>query len=247
VVRPLAVVCLVAITILVVVVVAAPAAWVGGWVAARGSWRLVHAEGTLWRGSASIGIEDRGVIRLLPGRMAWRLMPWESLTGRIALSLEHPAMDNPVAVAWASTALSVTSGRARLPAAVLVALGAPFNTVRPGGDLDVSWSALRVAGRDLAGHIDLAWTDARSALSPVAPLGTYRLTLDGKGGSTAVVLATLHGPLQLAGRGSMDVRKLKFTGTADAAPEFLPGLGALLSVLGRRAGDKAVLDWEVAW
>lgn len=241
------VVFLVATTVLIVIVVAAPAAWVAGWLADRGSWRLVHAEGSLWRGSASVGIEDRGVVRLLPGRVAWRGMPGESLAGRIALSLEHPAMDNPVTVSWAPSGLSVTAGRARFPAAVLAAFGAPFNTVRPGGDLDVSWSALRVAGHELAGHIDVAWTDARSALSPVAPLGSFRLTLDGKGGGTEVLLTTLRGPLQLTGRGSADVRKVKFTGTADAAPEFRPGLGALLSVLGRRAGDKAVLDWEVAW
>ena len=156
-------------------------------------------------------------------------------------------MDNPVAMSWAPSGVSVTAGRARLPAAVLVAFGAPFNTIRPGGDLDVSWSALHLAAREVTGHTDLAWTDARSVLSPVVPLGSFRLTLDGRGGRTEILLATLRGPLQLTGRGSADVRKVKFTGTADAAPEFRPGLGALLSVLGRRAGDKAVLDWEVAW
>lgn len=245
--RPLALVFLVATTVLVVVVVAAPAAWVGGWIADRGAWRLVHAEGTLCRGSASVGIEDHGVIRLLPGRLAWRCMPGGWLAGRIALSLEHPAMDNPVAVSWAPSGLSVTAGRARWPAAVLVAFGAPFNTVRPGGDLDVSWTALRMAGRALAGHVEVAWTDARSALSPVAPLGSFRLALDGRGGTTELSLSTRRGPLQLTGRGSADARRVKFTGSADAAPEFRPGLGALLSVLGRRAGDEAVLDWEVAW
>lgn len=245
--RPLVVVILVVMTVLVVVVVSAPAAWVGGWLADRGSWRLMHADGTVWRGSASIGIEGRDMVRLLPGRVAWRWMPGESLGGRIALSLEHPAMDNPVTVSWAPSGVSVTAGRARMSAAVLASFGAPFNTVRPGGDLDVSWSALRAAGREAGEHIEVAWTDARSALSPVAPLGSFRLTLDGRGGRTEILLATLRGPLQLIGRGSADVRTVKFTGTADAAPEFRPALGALLSVLGRRAGDKAVLDWEVAW
>jgi general secretion pathway protein N len=238
---------LVVLVVLAVLVVAAPARWIGGWIAERSAWRLVHAEGTVWRGSASVGIEERDVIRLLPGRVAWRVMPREWLAGRIALSLEHPAMDNPVTLSQARSGLSMTAGRARFPAAVLVAFGAPFNTVRPGGDLEVSWSVLHVAGRDVEGHIDVTWRDARSALTPVAPFGSFRLTLDGKGGSTAVSLATLRGPLQLTGRGSADVRKMKFTGTADAAPEFRPGLGALLSALGRRAGDQAVLDWEVAW
>jgi general secretion pathway protein N len=238
---------LIAATVLVVLVVAAPARWIGGWIAERGAWRLVHAEGTLWRGSASVGIAAHGVIRLLPGRVVWRIMPGEWLAGRIALSLEHPAMDNPVTIAWAPSRLSVASGRARFPAAVMAAFGAPFNTVRPGGDLDVSWSALRVTGRDLRGHIDAGWSDARSTLSPVAPLGSFRLALDGKDGGTEMLLETLRGPLRLSGRGAIDARKMKFTGTADAEPEFRPGLGALLSVLGRRAGDTAVLDWEVAW
>lgn len=238
---------LVAMTVLVVIVVAAPAAWIGGWLAERGSWRLMHADGTVWRGSASIGIEDHGVVRLLPGRVAWRCMPGELPGGRIALSLEHPAMDNPVTVSWAPAGVSVAAGRARLPAAVLVAVGAPFNTVRPGGELEVSWSALHAAGREAGEHIEVTWTDARSALSPVTPLGSFRLTLDGRGGRAEALLTTLRGPLQVTGRGVADARKVKFTGTADAAPEFRPGLGALLSVLGRRAGDKAVLDWEVAW
>ncbi len=245
--RPAIVTILIAATVLAVLVVAAPARWMHGWITGHGAWRLVHAEGTFWRGSASVGIEDHGVIRLLPGRLAWRVMPDEWLAGRIALSLEHPAMDNPVPVAWTRSGFSVAPGRVRLPAAVLAALGAPFNTVRPGGDLDVSWSALRFAGGDLAGRVDVAWADARSALSPVVPLGSFRLALEGNGGSAELSVATLRGPLQLTGRGAMDARKLKFTGTADAAPEFRPGLGALLSVLGRRAGDKAVLDWEVAW
>lgn len=89
--------------------------------------------------------------------------------------------------------------------------------------------------------------EARSGLSPVAPLGTYRLSVDGGSANADVELVTLSGPLQLAGRGTVDRQRVRFTGSADAAPEFRPGLGALLGVLGRRAGDKAVFDWEIAW
>lgn len=243
----MALVALNALVAVAVVVYAAPAAWIGGWLAARGPWRVVHAEGTLWRGTASVGIEDRGVIRLLPGRVAWRFMPDGLIAGRVALSLTHPAVDNRVAVAVAGDGVTVGPATMRLPAAVLAAFGAPFNTVRPGGDLRMTWSALRFERGALHGHVEVDWMEARSGLSPVAPLGTYRLSVDGGSANADVELVTLSGPLQLAGRGTVDRQRVRFTGSADAAPEFRPGLGALLGVLGRRAGDKAVFDWEIAW
>ena len=86
--------------------------------------------------------------------------------------------------------------------------------------------------------------------APPAPGGRLTATVGDfstHGAELSLTQAAGPGTLQLTGRGVADARKLKFTGTADAAPEFRPGLGALLSVLGRRAGDKAVLDWEVAW
>ena len=95
------VVFLVATTVLIVIVVAAPAAWVAGWLADRGSWRLVHAEGSLWRGSASVGIEDRGVVHLLPG----------SALGT-TLRLEYPATERNGFI-WPITVRAICGAAAR--------------------------------------------------------------------------------------------------------------------------------------
>lgn len=229
----------------VTTIVAAPAGWLAARLVAESPVRLMHAAGTVWTGSAALGVRDGDTLRLLPGRLAWHVDPAALATGRIALSLAHPAMDNAVRVTLGRGATEVAAGDARFPAAALVAFGAPFNTVRPGGQVRIAWSALRIAADRIEGRLDARWDDATSALSPVAPLGNFRLSFTGRGGTTDLALGTLRGPLQLAGRGSIDARRVRFTGSADAQPDVRPQLGALLTVLGKRNGDTAVLDWEI--
>jgi hypothetical protein len=38
---------------------------------------------------------------------------------------------------------------------------------------------------------------------------------------------------------------LRFTGTAEAQPQMRASLLGLIGLLGRRVGDRAVLDWEL--
>lgn len=235
----------VAAAVLATVIAYAPAAWLGDWVMAHGPIRLVNAEGTLWNGSGMLALSDGRRANLLPGRVVWRAEPVALFSGRLALRLQHPALDGEVRVAFDGRVLRIEPGGAVLPGTLLVAVGAPFNTVKPGGTLRLRWDTLAVARDGFEGRATLDWEDAQSALSTVAPLGHYRVTAEGHGARGEAQLATLGGPLLLEGRGSVENGVIRFSGTAEAVPEMRQSLNGLIGVLGRRAGDKAILNWEI--
>jgi general secretion pathway protein N len=142
-------------------------------------------------------------------------------------------------------ALRLHAGDAHIPAALLSVLGAPFNTVRPGGTLQVRWDDLSIERDAIEGSVQVDWLDAQSALSPVAPLGNYRMTALGRGRHGEAKLTTLKGPLLLEGAGSVENGRIRFNATASAQPEMRASLSGLIAVLGRRTGDQAVLHWEM--
>jgi general secretion pathway protein N len=234
-----------AAAVLATVVACAPAAWLGDWLERHGPVRLVHPEGSLWHGSGMLALSDGRRANLIPGRIAWRVQPGALFSGRIALRLQHPALDADLGIVFDGRTLKVDAGGATLPAAVLAAAGAPFNTVRPGGTLRLRWDTLAFREGSLEGSAQLDWQDAQSALSTVAPLGHYRVTVQGHGNRGEAQLATLGGPLVLQGRGSLEDGVLRFSGTAEAQPEMRQNLNGLIGVLGPRMGDRAMLNWEM--
>jgi general secretion pathway protein N len=223
------------------IVIRAPAAWVADWLQERGKLRLVDARGTAWRGSGMIGISDGRETTLLPGRVHWSLGIDGLAPLRISGYFSHPSIDLPLAVSARRDALTFGKGSARFPAAILAGAGAPFNTVRPGGRLDLAWTDSEIRPSGFAGKLQIDWHDARSALSTVVPLGSYRLILTGVGELPLIELQTISGPLQLQGRGRMHGARIQFSGVAAAEPDMRPALNGLLGVIGKRAGDKVLL------
>jgi general secretion pathway protein N len=230
---------------LLTTLVFAPAAWVGDLVQSASPVRLLYPEGTVWRGSAMLAFSDGQRARLVPGRLTWRVAWGSLLSGRIAVTLNHPIFQPSLDVSTDLRSLEVSPGAARLPAALLEALGAPFNTARFGGHLRADWDALRIAPGAFAGLLHVDWEDAQSALSPVVPLGNYRLTLLGRGPAAELKLATLKGPLLLQGEGRFQDGRGRFQGSASAEPAMADSLRGLIGVLGQRTGDRAVLAWEL--
>ena len=238
---------LVLVAVLTVVVTAAmraPAVWVADWLQSHGRLRLVDARGTIWSGSGMIGVSDGRQVLLIPGRISWNIGLAAITTGRVMAELAHPSLPAPIAVSLTARSITVKAGQSELPAALLVALGAPFNTIRPGGALGVRWSDLEIKDGALAGGLQIEWREAQSALSPVAPLGSYRLQIAGAGDTARVQLDTLRGPLRLQGSGTVKGGRISFKGVASADPQMRPALIGLISVLGRRVGDEAILSLE---
>jgi len=226
------------------VAVRAPAAWVGDWLQAQGRLRLIDARGTVWSGSALLGLSDGRQVMLVPGRLSWKIGLAAIASGRVTADLSHPALSAPLAVSLAAKSIALNAGQAELPAALLVALGAPFNTVRPGGALGLRWTDVEFKGGVLAGNVQIDWREAQSALSTVAPLGSYRLQVTGAGDTARLQLDTLRGPLRLQGSGTVKGGRVSFKGLASADPEMRPALIGLIGVLGSRVGDQAVLAIE---
>jgi general secretion pathway protein N len=225
-------------------VVRAPAAWVGDWLQARSKLHLVDARGTLWRGSAMLALSDGRQLTLVPGRLAWRVELASLASGRVGLHLMHPWLAAPLSLSLGARTASLQAGTAELPAAALAVLGAPFNTVRPGGVLELRWSDCELRAGALAGELQIDWRGAQSALSAVAPLGEYRLNVSGTGEGARLRLHTLSGPLHLEGNGNLSGGRVRFQGLASAEAPMRPALNGLLGVLGLRAGDNALLSLE---
>jgi general secretion pathway protein N len=242
-----------AITMLVI----APAQWAASSVRSSTSGRvdLADARGTVWNGSAVLVLAaaaDASATRAsLPERLSWQLSPWSLLAGQINLTITHPsALTQPLNIRaplfGGTTTLGATT--VRLPASLLVGIGAPWNTVRPGGILTLSWDRLQIEPTRLQGNLSAEWQYASSALTPVSPMGHYRLQTNGVWPGTQLELLTISGPLELRGSGTIpEGGRLRFTGRAQALAGTDPGVKAqltgLISLLGRRDGDGALLNF----
>ena len=230
---------LLALVVLGTIAVRAPAAWLGDWLQTHTKVRLLDARGTLWHGSALVGISDGRETTLIPGRIEWNVD--DIGPRRFAARVSHPWLTMPLAISVDGNGMQVKQGNARLPAGVLAGAGAPFNTLRPGGVLEMAWTDTEIRGTSLKGEVQVDWRDAQSALSTVVPLGSYRLTVRGTGGVPAIDLRTLAGPLQMQGKGTVEGSRIRFNGIATAEPSMLGALNGLLGLLGMRSGDKVLL------
>jgi general secretion pathway protein N len=230
---------LLAFTAAITIVVRAPAAWLGDWLEAKTHVRLIDARGTVWHGSALVGFSNGRETTLLPGRVDWRIDG--VATTAISATLAHDWLTAPLRLSLGREGMGFAKGAARVPAGVLASAGAPFNTLRPGGTLEASWTDGVLRGAALDGEVQIDWRDARSALSTVVPLGSYRLRVTGHGDGPALELSTLSGPLQMQGKGRIDGSRIRFNGTAGADAGMQPALNGLLGLLGMRSGDKVLL------
>lgn len=226
------------------VLLRAPAAWIGDWLQSQSRLRLIDARGTLWNGSALLGLSDGRQVLLVPGRVSWKIGLAALGAGRVTAQVTHPSLPTPLTLSLGTQSIDLKAGQAELPAALLVALGTPFNTVRPGGALGLRWTDIEFKGGALGGSLQIDWRDAQSALSTVAPLGSYRLQLTGAGDGARLQLDTVRGPLRLQGSGTVRGGHVSFKGRASADPEMRPALIGLISLLGRRVGDEAILALE---
>jgi general secretion pathway protein N len=251
---------------------AAPASWLGQALADATRQRLLLADarGTVWSGSAVLVLTGGAGSRdaaALPGRLSWTLRPsglglrllaeqaccingmldlrWSADWGGYTVALAGTA---PAAAAGAAAGAGTTAALGQWPAAWLVGLGAPFNTLGIGGLLQARSDGLQwqsVAGRvRVRGGLQLDLMDTSSRIATLPVLGHYRLQLRGQpptaaaaaDDSATVQLQTLSGALQLSGDGQWTAGGLRFRGQAEAAPGQDAALSNLLNIIGRRQG-----------
>lgn len=234
------------LAVMLTVVLFCPAAWLAPVIEQQSAGRITlgDAQGSIWHGSAFIGAAPGGldpVTPLLPGRFSWRLSP-VVLLGVVEATLANPqALAQPVDIAGSWSNWQISPSSIRMPATRLVALGAPLNTILPSGDMTLSWGMLQLERQDrtilLTGVMQLDLENMASRLSPVKPLGAYRLQMDWRGATAQLQLSTRQGPMQLSGSGALAGGRLRFSGRAQAAPGQEERLGNLLNLLGQRQRD----------
>jgi general secretion pathway protein N len=229
----------------------APARWLAAGLAqwSNGHLQLVNARGTVWNGTAGVvfssGASGAESISL-PGMLGWTLRPrWDG----VAAALDIPccaaqALQFKARPRASGLQLDWRDSQSRWPAALLGGFGAPWNTLKPEGVLDISTQAFAMHwnGPQLAldGRATLDATDISSSLSTLRPMGSYRITLEG-GPSPTLLLTTREGSLQLSGSGRWNGTALRFDGEASAAPGREDALSNLLNIIGRRDGARSLI------
>jgi len=229
----------------------APARWLASALhsATEGQVQLVNPRGTVWNGSAAVvlasGSGGADAISL-PGQLRWQLRPrGAGLRGVLDLPC---CASRPLGFAIGRSdgglRLSWQDSLTRWPAAMLAGLGAPWNTLRPEGTLDLRTQAFSLrwtdGGLGIDGGATLDATDIASSLATLRPLGSYRLALTG-GPAPTLLLTTLGGSLQLTGSGAWTGQALRFSGEASAAPGSEAALSNLLNIIGRREGTRSII------
>ncbi|QRX82382.1 type II secretion system protein N [Glaciimonas sp. PAMC28666] len=256
------------LSMLITTMVFLPAAWLAPLMERTTAGRFVlgDTQGTLWSGSAVIGVpmhdaaDGNTIMPLIPGRMVWRFSPGV-LFGRIAMSIDNSlVLSQPIHVRGNWRAWGITAASLSMPARQLVALGAPWNTLQPSGQITFSWQPLHIAkaerdpnGMDINGEMSVELAALASPLSQVKPLGSYRLQFSWERQHAALTLTTLDSftaatapsnAMLLEGKGTLENGHLQFAGTAQAAEGQENKLAGVLSFLGQpsRINGKNVIE-----
>lgn len=213
-----------------------------------GRVRLAQAQGTVWNGSGRILLTEAAAQAgmpsgfAVPGTLRWRLRPLPLVFGLVDATLSIDGMPSPVRIDGNPDELRVAPGTLTLPPVDLSRLGSPWNTIRPTAGVSARWASLAIRKGVLDGEVSVELVDVASAMTPVRPLGTYRIDVRGNGRDVALALSTSGGALRLEGSGQWDRRQgLRFGAQASADGEQRVRLQSLLTLIGRREGDRTII------
>jgi general secretion pathway protein N len=108
------------------------------------------------------------------------------------------------------------------------------------GPVTATAASLEGTEREVWGDVRIEWRDASSAMSPVRPLGSYRADWHANGLIGSISVATLSGPLRVAGAGTTTMPTyLDFRGEAGADASIGLALDPLLDQIGPRKPNGA--------
>lgn len=170
--------------------------------ASGGRLRLASAEGTVWSGTGWIEIRDAEGRAGVARRLAWHVLPWSLLRGRLVAEIDLDQAAKPFPVTLSLSGLEIADAGINLPAAAL-GLGMPkLAPFRLTGEVRVDIRQLSLERGRVDGDATLQWRAAGSALTPISPLGDYEVRFKAAGPAVHAVLSTLEGPLQLDGKGT---------------------------------------------
>jgi general secretion pathway protein N len=216
----------------------------------QGRILALHSQGSVWNGSARLLLRHGGKTEparaaVLPGDLQWQFEALHLLPPALDVRFRgEPLVQQAFSVRFTSTGVQLLPGALYLPAQALEAVGAPFNTLKPGGGLFLFWTEARFGSGQWRGRATMEWRDARSVLSQVVPLGSYRVMLSAEQRSSQLELNSLSGPLLLSGKGQWNNGRWQMSGVARAEPAQRDALAPLMTWLGQPQADGSV-QWNM--
>lgn len=199
---------------------------------------LESVEGSVWHGHATLSARALSPQAALD--LDWHWRPLALLSGRMAYEVvAHGANLQAHGVLSQGPRVQSLDDVALEADAASIAAWIPLASAwQPAGRVRASIERLAWDGRELQGQAQAQWTDAALALTTVRPVGDYTMKLDGAGGPARVTLATVKGPLRIAGDGTLEgMARFAFTGEARAEGPQADALAPLLDLLGPRRPD----------
>ncbi len=192
-----------------------------------GKIRFSDAEGSFWKGSATLGVLGRE-----GERFSWKIFPGEMLRGKVHASVMEGGRRMDVIAS--PDMLQLKDVSLTLPASILALTGKGIESIDPGGEFQIEARDF-VVSKSMKGSITGKWMNASSSVSSINPLGSYVFSGKGKDRSIELSLDTLNGPLILKGTGSWSEKEgLRFSAMGESKSE---GVSDLLRVLGTPVGD----------
>lgn len=188
---------------------------------------LAQTSGSFWQGSGVLIMHSKSTSHTL-GLHHWRWRPDASLEVRKGDNVPMAVSLSPLAGRVDISQLNLT-----LPTVLLEALAPQLGPYQLQGVLTARSEHLTLQQDGLHGPLSIDWHQAASRLSPVRPLGDYRIVLQGNGSTLNAQLSTLSGKLQLSAQGQLlPGGHLQINGTAQASPEAKDELNELLHYIG---------------
>lgn len=224
-------------------VIMAPATLVPWYLSRQGPQQpilLNDVRGTLWQGSAGQASWRSPTGPLEPlGQAQWRVHVLPLLVGKVKISLRvnGPAGQMRMDLQPQGQAYRLTDVTGKIPMSYLTPRLGQFSALDPKGTLVLDLPELQFGPQSFQGRGKVDWQLAGFGLSPINPLGNYRLNLQGR----QLRLETLSGPLRLNARGEIerDSQRLTLNGTAQASGPEAGQLQPVLSFLGPAQGNGA--------
>ncbi|MEQ1532325.1 MAG: type II secretion system protein GspN [Sideroxydans sp.] len=198
-----------------------------------GKLTLAQTQGTLWRGAGVLLLRNDN--QFLPlGRYTWRILPALDLSSlNVSVTSGNDAQLTQLHIFPWRNEIEIAPANAVLPAQLLAVFAPQLTAYRLSGALILATPHFTIAPNKFIGGVTLDWQQATSGLTDIAPLGDYRITLNGEGEQIKVALTTQSGKLILTGAGKIQPgRALEFGGTAKAAPNQQEALSELLHHIG---------------
>lgn len=226
---------------LLALIIMAPASLVPWYLARQGPQQpiiLEDVQGTLWQGSAARAFWRGPTGPLEPlGQTQWRVHVLPLLVGKVKVGLRvnGPAGQMRLDLQPQGQAYRITSLTGKIPMTYLASRLGQFSALDPKGTLVLDLPELQFGPQGLQGRGRVDWQQAGFGLSPVNPLGNYRLNLRER----QLRLETLSGPLRLNAHGEIESGspRLSLDGTAQATGPQAAQIQPVLSFLGPDQGN----------